>query len=400
MSSDPHAVTLKTAINTRAPLSERVARKQQQSDKFVSAISALHRGIHTTYDAAYATVRARTDPSDDNYYLTLLRSQRATAAASSAGGEGTGSTKELSHREQKQSQAPLPSLPHPPTEDLDGTRRSRFVEPVFTRHMPSAWETEQQVSTRELLPVVSRNFYSTARKLEREDDDHRSGLVGNTQRTVDIMRKRANNPVLCPATNTYRTFCPVRPRCDTDENGRPARYCLDIVDCTQLAPPTEEQLGFDAGPITRLPGAATLSQTLPVQQRVITRMGTSHPLFIGTAKVMETAVPGYTGSVPSHPQNIAAVRGNDTDPLRIWSNSFMTLAEHGGGVDARTSCKNPLARKRGGTRARPAKELLPKSEKSISSTVEGSMLRATLHDTLPEERVMNRREDKARNCFV
>ncbi|RNF10476.1 hypothetical protein TraAM80_01522 [Trypanosoma rangeli] len=399
MSSEPYAVTLKTAVNTRAPLCERVAWKQQQrSDEFVSAISALHRGIHTTYDAAYATVRARTDPSDDNRYLTLLRSRRATEAASSARGGGAGSTKELSHREQKESQAPLPSPP--PTEALHGARRTRFVEPVFTRHMPSAWETEQQVSTRELLPVVSHNFYSTARKLEREDDDHRSGLVGNTQRNVDIMRKRANNPVLCPAANTYRTFRPVRPRCDTDENGRPARYCLDIVDCTQLAPPTEAQLGFDAGPITRLPGAATVSQTLPVQQRVITRMGTSHPLFIGTAKVLETAVPGYAGYVPSHPQNIASVRGNDTDPLRIWSNSFMTLAEHGGGIDARTSCKNPLVRRRGGTRARQAKELPPKSEKSISSTVEGSMLRATLHDTLPEECVMNRREDKARNCFV
>ncbi|RNF20916.1 uncharacterized protein Tco025E_03621 [Trypanosoma conorhini] len=392
MSTEPNAVTLKTAVNTRAPLSERVARKQQQrrSEESVSAGSALHRGIHTTYDAAYSSVRARTDPSEGNYYLTLLRSQgAASAAAAAAAAKGTSPTPKKS-----------PPPPSAPTEEVRGGGNSRFVAPVTTIHPPSAWETEQQASSREVRPVAPRDFYSTARKLERADDDQRSGLVGNTQRTVDIMRKRANNPVLCPAAATYRTFRPVRPRCDTDESGRPARYCLDIVDCTQLAPPTEEQLGFDAGPLARLPDAATLSQALPVQQRVITRMGTSNPLFVGTAKAMETAIPNYTGYAPTHPRNIAALRGNDTDPLRVWSKSFMTLAEHGGGVDSRTNCTNPLVRRRGGARARPTKELPPKSDKSISSTVEGSMLRATLHDTLPEERAINRREDKALNWFA
>ncbi|ESS64603.1 hypothetical protein TCDM_07290 [Trypanosoma cruzi Dm28c] len=397
MSCDPFSITLKTAVNTRAPLSDRVSWRRQVNE-VVSAKSALHRGIHTTYDAAYNFVPARTDPSDGNRFLSLLRSRVGAAGSGKSAHLESGTAPVVEEHlqcERKQPAASQHSLPSQPEEELRESSNLRFFEPVLTRHMPSEWETEQQASSRNVLPVVSHGFYSTARKIEHEDDDRRSGLVGNTQRTVDIMRKRASNPLLCPAANNYHSFRPVRPPCVTDESGRPASYCLDIVDCTQLAPTTEEQLGFDMGPIARLPNAATLSQALDVQQRVITHMGTSHPLFVGTAKVMETAVPNYTGHAPCHPRNIAAIRGNDTDPLRLWSKSFMTLAEHGGGVDAGNNCKNPLVRKRDGIRAPQSKELPPKSEKGIRSTVEGSMLQATLKDTLPAEHAINQREDKA-----
>ncbi|EKF27876.1 hypothetical protein MOQ_008389 [Trypanosoma cruzi marinkellei] len=402
MSSDPLSITLKTAVNTRAPLSDRVSWRRQVNEA-VSSKTALHRGIQTTYDAAYSSVPARTDPSAGNRFLSLLRSQVGAAGSGESAHLENGTVpvaEEQLQCERKQPEASQPSSPSRPKEDLRESRSLRCFEPVLTRHMPSEWETEQQASSRNVLPFMSHGFYSTARKIEREDDDRRSGLVGNTQRTVDIMRKRANNPLLCPAANNYHNFRPVRPPCVTDESGRPANYCLDIVDCTHRVPTTEEQLGFDMDPIARLPNAENLSQALDVQRRVITHMGTSHPLFLGTAKVMETALPKYTGHAPTHPRNIAAIHGNDTDPLRLWSKSFMTLAEHGGGVDARTNCKNPLVRKRGGIRAPQSKELPPKSEKGIRSTVEGSMLQATLKDTLPAEHAINQREDRALNSVA
>lgn len=391
MSSEPFAVTLKTAVNTRAPLSERVPRsKRNQAENIVSATTALHHGIHTTYDAAFGSVPARTDPSHGNVYLASLRSRQLRSATTDKTGSPCGVDTRLGSLSMSRHEK-SPSW---------GLKKVLESESVLTRHLPSEWTTEAQASSRAVLPAAPRDFYSTVRKIEREDDDQRGGLVGNTQRTVNIMRKRANDPQLCPALNVFRTFRPVRPPCETDASGHPARYCLDIVDCTQLAPPTEAQLGFDAGPIARLPDAAVLPQSLDVQERVITRMGTSKPLFGGTAKVKESALPLYGGHVPSHPKNIALQRGNDTDPRRIWSKSFMTLAEHGGGTDASTICKNPLVRSRKGTHARQQKELPPKSVKAICTTVEGSMLRATLTDTLPEERAMNRRDDKNSTLFA
>ncbi|KEG05377.1 hypothetical protein DQ04_22731000, partial [Trypanosoma grayi] len=194
MSCDPFAVALKTAVNTRAPLSERLP-QPKRTDTIVPATSALHRSICTTYDAAYGSVPACTDPSDGNYYLTLLRSQRlaatgagATAAEApegaavpTAGDSVVGGTQRQLQQEQHQFHL----------------KRSKLMEAVSTRHLPHDWVTEQQASSCEVRPVAQCDFHSTARKIEREDDDRRGGLVGNTQRTVDIMRKRAHNPQLC-----------------------------------------------------------------------------------------------------------------------------------------------------------------------------------------------------------
>lgn len=379
-------ITLKTAVNTRAPLRERAV-PLDRDKRLVPSQSSLHHGIYTTFDEAYGSAPARTDPSQGNHYLTLLRSVRCGANKTN---EATADTKTTV--DDKACGGEMKPRGH-----LEGTMKSSVAslfDGVATRHSPSEWITEQQASSQSVRPVAQRDFYSTARRVERIDDDMRSGLVGNTQRTVDIMRKRATSPTLCPNPDVFPVFPAQRRLLDTDADGRCARSCLDIVDCQRLAPPSENHLGFEYAPLERLAPKLPVSPAVAVQQRLITDMSSSMPLFAGTAKVQKYAIPRYAGHVPSFPRNVDALHGNDTCPLRKWSKSYVTLATVGCGTDAGRRNKNPLVRNRSGTKAPETKPMKPKTSEVIKMTVEGSMLQTTLTQLTDAEQTLNTRVDK------
>ncbi|EPY29134.1 hypothetical protein STCU_02423 [Strigomonas culicis] len=127
-------------------------------------------------------------------------------------------------------------------------------------------------------------------------------------------------------------------------------------------------------------------------------MGTSKQLFSGTAKILEGRPVGYDGHVPHHPKNLAHV--HDDDERRQYAKAFMTLAVHGGGVDASIAAKSLKARRHGGATAPAAKSLKPKSDQTISCTTEGRMLQVPFKQTVEGEQKMNVRDDaQGKNYF-
>ncbi|KAG8348881.1 hypothetical protein ERJ75_001452100 [Trypanosoma vivax] len=390
--SASNLLVLKTAVNTRAPLSERMP-PVQSHDNIVPSLFSLHRTISTTCDEAYNSIPANTDASAGNHYLAEMRRRRQELLNSTMQGNSSPCKSGIASPSERV--APSPKSEGQENGVCDVTQESVVCTGagapalVSTRHMPGEWITEKQASNMVRHPSPMRDFYSTARKVERADDDRRGGLVGNTQRTVDIMRKRANEPILCPKPDIFPVFPTLHHEVDTDEKGRPARSCLDIVDCQQLTSVSEHGFGYASGPIDRLASQGDLPRQLAVQQRVITNMGTLNPLFAGTAKAQKYAIPNYTGHVPAHPRNVAAMLGNDDCPLRKWSKSYLTLAVHGSGANDIKYHRNPLVRNRSGVRAPQPKIPKPKTEEQIRMTMEGTMLLVPHTMVTPAEKLMN-----------
>ncbi|GET91749.1 hypothetical protein, conserved [Leishmania tarentolae] len=342
-------VLCKTAVNTRASLASRLPKKREEVP---TASASLHRKIETTYDTAYVSHPARC-------FTKVHGADGATECHLAA----------------------------------DGTALASG-EQTYTlhRHPTSAWESTSHAATRNVQAQCPLDFYASARKIEREDDDQRGGLVGRMQRSLDIRTKRAEDARLRPPTPTYN---PIDPRSipsamSEEKFGARSNY-LDIVECTQLKPETEEQIGYDSAPLSRLP-CGTLSQDLKVQSKVITQMGTSNELFCGTPKYLADTSVTYMGYVPIAKHNVPCINhGNDI--RRLFAKSTMTMSEHGGGVDIAVIGSSLVTRHRGGKNARAPRALEPKTPDVINQTVEGRMLQQTLYGTLERERQINIRED-------
>ncbi|KAG5494973.1 hypothetical protein JKF63_02025 [Porcisia hertigi] len=342
-------VPSKTAVNTRAPLASRLPKIHKEVS---TKTAGLHRKIETTYDAAY----------------------RARSAVHSADASGTQAAKES-------------------VSATYGAPQARAEQTYTLNHHPtSSWESTSHAATRNVLADPQLDFYASVRKVEQKDDDQRGGLVGCVQRWVDIRNKRGNDPSLRPRSPTY---CSVEgssrsPTSDQLRLGLKSSY-LDLVECTQLKPETEEQIGYDDAPLTRLPGEP-LSQELKVQSKVITHMGTSNEFFRGTPKFLEDTSIGYMGHVPMADRNAALIH-HSSDARRLCAKSNMTLAEHGGGVDIAVIGSNLVSRHRRGKNSKAPRSLPPKATDSINRTVEGRMLQQTFSGTLERERQMNIRDD-------
>ncbi|KAG5469271.1 hypothetical protein LSCM1_02486 [Leishmania martiniquensis] len=342
-------VVSKTAVNTRASLASRLPKKQE----FKSTTSvSLHRKVETTYDASYTVPLA-----------SAVANVRGTSAAADGVRAAYGELQECGG------------------------------QPYTLHHHPSsAWESTSHAAARNVQPERSLDFYASARKVEREDDDRRGGWVGHMQRSLDIRTKRAEDPSLHPPSPTYRLMeaRSMQPAVALEKFGAKSNY-LDLVECMQLKPKTEEQIGYDDAPLERLPGG-TLSQDLKVQSKVITQMGTSNALFRGTPKYLTDAAVSYMGHVPMSDHNFSGVLHGD-DARRLFAKSTMTMAVHGGGTDIAVIGSNIVARHRGGKNAKATRALQPKTIDSINQTVEGRLLQQTLHGTLKRERQMNIRDD-------
>ncbi|KAK7197280.1 hypothetical protein NESM_000674500 [Novymonas esmeraldas] len=359
----------KTAVNTRASLSTRLPRIREGPPV---ASASLHRKIETTYDAAFvvhprtafATAAAVHTGAGSSRTAPSITSTAAVAAAAAMGGTAA-----------------------------DGTLQALEGQSYALLHHPtSAWESTTHAAARNVQAERPTDFYASARKIERDDDDRRGGLVGRVQRTLDIRTKRAEDANLRPPTPTYRRVerRVMQPALAQERFGVASNY-LDLVECTQLKPDTEEQIGYDDAPLTRLP-EGRLSQDLSVQSKIITKMGTSNELFRGTPKYLEGTAVSYAGHVPMAERNASCIHhGNDA--RRLFAKSTMTMAEHGGGVDVAVVGTNLVARHRGGKNAKAPPALQPKSADTLNKTVEGRLLRQTFFGTLERERQMNLRDD-------
>ncbi|TPP53861.1 hypothetical protein CGC21_38560 [Leishmania donovani] len=347
--TDMMEVRSKTAVNTRASLASRLPKMHEEAP---ATSASLHRKIETTYDAAYA---ARPASRLTNAHSAHAATECAVAA--------------------------------------DGAALASGEQTYILHHHPtSAWESASHAAARNLQAERPLDFYASARKIEREDDDRRGGLVGRMQRSLDIRTKRAEDARLRPPSPTYH---PIEPRSmpaamAQEKFGVKSNY-LDIVECTQLRPETEEQIAYDTAPLTRLPGE-TLSQELKVQSKVITQMGTSNELFRGTPKHLADTSVSYMGHVPVAQHNVSCIHHGD-DTRRLFAKSTMTMSEHGGGIDIAVIGSNLVTRHRGGKNARAPRALEPKTTDAINQTVEGRMLQQTLYGTLERERRMNIRDD-------
>ncbi|KPA76860.1 hypothetical protein ABB37_07656 [Leptomonas pyrrhocoris] len=366
-------VSCKTAVNTRETLAARLPKKKAVA---THANASLHQKAETTYDTTYTAAPAERASvaahASQNLAGSCDRSSQADAEATWTPDDDT------VRRQQKEDQ-----------------RRGYKVVSCPS----SEWESTSHAASRNVQPEQQLDFYATTRKVEQVDDDNRGGLVGRVQRSLEIRTKRAEDATLRPAApsfpNTHRRIVP--PIVAVEFHGAKHNY-LDLVECTQLKPHTEEQIGFSAAPLTRLPGE-TLSQDLKVQSKVITEMGTSHELFRGTSKCLSDTPVGYTGYVPMSERNAAAIHHGD-DAQRLFAKSHMTLAEHGGNVDLPPSASNMAARRRKGRNAPSPKALAPKSTESINRTAEGRVLQTSLYGTLERERQMNIRDDaQSQNYF-
>ncbi|KAG5494189.1 hypothetical protein GH5_02180 [Leishmania sp. Ghana 2012 LV757] len=349
-------VVCKTAVNRRASLASRLPKKREVEP---TASASLHRKVETTYDTAYVAHPAGAFANTRGAHVPTGSARAADGDAS----ECRGQTYTLHH------------------------------------HPTSAWESTSHAAARNVHPERQRDFYASARKIEREDDDRRGGLVGRMQRSLDIRTKRSEDASLRPPTPTFRPveMRSMQPAVAREIFGVKSSY-LDLVECTQLKPETEEQIGYDDAPLKRLPGE-TLSQDLKVQSKVITQMGTSNELFRGTPKYLADTSVSYMGHVPMADHNVSGILHGD-DARRLFAKSTMTMAEHGGGTDIAVIGSNIVTRHRGGKNAKAIRALQPKTINSINQTVEGRMLQQTLYGTLQRERQMNIRDDaQAHNYF-
>lgn len=357
-------VTLKTFVNTRAPLHTRLPKSKEQSTTAPVAKCGISLSTYTT-DFTASRV--------GNEHLVAAGQTTRTCAV---GDE-----------------------PEHAVAAEDTHAATRHDAPLSVVTPSTGWESEAHASTRGVQPDHCLDFYSTARRIEQRDDDRRGGLVGRVQRAVDIQTKRSCDPVMQPPvpvfTESVRTHLPL---IAAQERQLVKKNYLDLVDCTHPDPPTEEQIGFDRPPEERLPGA-DLSQDFAVQSCVISHMATSRELFRGSAKYVDDKPVGYAGHIPTAECNLTA-RCGEPDARRVYAKSFMTLAVHGGGVDTAVTATNIRARHRAGKNARPATILKPRSPQVISQTTEGRMLLQPFNETVERERQMNIRDDaQAKHYF-
>ncbi|EPY40385.1 hypothetical protein AGDE_03543 [Angomonas deanei] len=223
-------------------------------------------------------------------------------------------------------------------------------------------------------------------------------MVGRVQRAVEIREKRAEDENLRPPEPQYATHERTQVSLlSAQDKHLVKRNYLDLVECTHRNPDTEEQIAYTDYPETRLPGA-DLSQDHLTQSKAITHMGTTRDMFKGTAKALEDRPVGYSGHVPQHERNMGGIHEND--PARVYSKSYMTLATHGGGVDASVTENNLRAKHRSGRNAPPATSLKPKSDETIAQTTEGRLLQTTHQNVTKGEANINVRDDKqSQNYF-
>lgn len=360
-------VQLKTAVNTRAPLSTRLPKKDTSA---VPTSGSLHRTVETTYDASYFGHPVRAALADGRSTAPSLHIGRQTLLEAAAD-----------------------------EDDPESLVRKPCQTYRVTAHPPSQWETTSRAASRNVQPVQQNDFFASARIIERHDDDRRGGLVGRSQRTMDIRTKRAEDASLHPAEPVYAKIEPLgRPAAIAIEKYGAKGNLLDLVECTHLKPPTEQQIGYDSAPVTRLPGM-DLSQDFTTQHKALSNMGTSRDLFRATPKYVEDKTVGYGGHIPAADRNIAAIHHGD-DPRRLFSKSNMTLAEHGGGADTAITGRSTATWRRRGRHAPPPKVLDPRSEEEISKTYEGRALLCPLRETLERERKLNIRDDaQSKNYF-
>lgn len=168
------------------------------------------------------------------------------------------------------------------------------------------------------------SFYSRARQVEHHDDSKRHTLdsiptrsgASHNQRTVDIMRKREENPELKPPKESF-SIPPRRPL-----NGEPPKTALEKVRFTYTVPNSSQQIDFQE-PSGVLP--AHLGQTMNVQRRALSETASSRDLFPGTAKSRADILPGYLAHVPSDESNIAKLKG-DADILRLYTKAGASVS--------------------------------------------------------------------------
>lgn len=404
-------VTLKTWVNTRMPLSERLARKSTTEEK-AAVILSMHNPLESTYDIDYSFAAVK--GSGGITQRTLCAATNRFAGKGSQGAAGYGddtSTK-------AESVGPFGGDSHCSSHSVDkgeattgsdkggkatgegeeGSATNGYLTYKVVSYPSAQWQSESHAASRSVQPEQRLDFYASVRKEEQLDDENRGGLVGASQRAIDIATKRATAPHMCPPEPHYRPREPVEmPLVAAHEKGLIRRNYLDLVECEHTNPSTEQQMGFDMAPESRLPGM-DLSWELPVQSKVITRMGTSEDLFRGYPKYLNNRPVGYAGHVPMADCNLQAIQDGG-DARRLFAKSHMTLAVHGGGVDATITSKSLRARHRGGKNAPAPKMLVPKTEESIQKTVEGRMLHQTIHHTVEKERTMNMRDDKRANLY-
>lgn len=406
---DPSSnITLKTYVNTRAPLADRVPKRKAADHDAVKNIS-LHHSKETTYDIDY-----------NPYDIELLGggTGRFTARDFSEGGRPHSG----SLRRTKLHEVAIPSANNSQGDNIaypnggmgggagnggsggdssgDGLAGAngsgadaaqKYLSAYKTTSHPSSmWESEAHAATRNVQPDQRLDFYSNVRKIEAKDDEARGGLVGSIQRSMDIAHKRATDPSMKMPTPQYeRAEVAEYPIVAAHEKRIVKRNYLDLVECTYLDPDTEQQIGYNAEPQTRLPGL-DLSQEHSVQSKAITHMGTSEELFRGYPKFVDDKPVTYAGHVPSHPRNLAA-RMEGIDCRKEYPKCIMTLAIHGGGVDSSVSGNSVRGRMRRGRNAPALQMLKPKTDASLRMTQEGDMLLQPFQNTTEKERQINKR---------
>lgn len=175
-------------------------------------------------------------------------------------------------------------------------------------------------------------FFSRVRAEERRDDEARHGLdsvpsrsgAGRMQRTVDIMRRRENDPTFAPSRESYEAVDRRTP------NGIPPPTRLESVRFTYAMPRSSHQMDYKA-PEGQVPAA--LSPLFGTQRRVITECATSRDLFYATTKARAAVLPGYMSHVPGDEGTLSMMQG-EHDVLRRYAQAGHMAAAKPGSIAA------------------------------------------------------------------
>lgn len=237
------------------------------------------------------------------------------------------------------------------------------------------------------------DFFSTVRKIEREDDDARKNVTiaptrsgaAHNLRTVDIMRKRENAAELAPQKEQLVKIAK-RPL-----NGLPPASVTEQVKLTGLPPQPSNrtEYGDPKSGMSFLMATAEKEQSpLRKQNKLMTLTATTRDMFAGTAKDREDVIPGYQGHVPAARGNIGRIQG-DNEILRSFSKCSVRLAQPN---TVETAQESPL-------RIRKPVSEMTAVEKNTMLTAAARAAEEAVAD-IGGERKMNKRDGTGRKNAV
>jgi hypothetical protein len=188
------------------------------------------------------------------------------------------------------------------------------------------------------------NFYSMVRKVERADDDQRNGLADTRTRSgaalnlrcAAIERKREQHGQFAPPARSFTRAAAGRP------NGAPA-MAEGAIKFAHVPHRTSSQIEYGTPRDVLRRAQSVQAAVRPMAgslaaDRAMVQSATAKDLFEGTSKSRYDMAAGFMGHIPASAGNVARLKG-DEERLRAFSKCVVNFTQPGANSGARLAMK-------------------------------------------------------------